>query len=390
MTFSEKKICTILLLCTKWFGDPLDITMQNRMLCEHFHLVDEAKMTFSVYCALLHNDMKKGNRIFDDAESIGVTVFGYVKPAGFNGEPDINTMEYFPSALFGHYKKELTDVDFIFGHFPSTYKCVCNLKDQLYPGAKTAVMVHAFNETFVQYADLIRKMDLVFCVGKDVQRECSRNSTAQRPKRFHVYTPTCPLPIIQETLLNSDRRDERGDDHHTTYVSGFHDNPFVIYKLDAINDNIKLSENKQWKIVTPNRNTQDRLSQHFQQQEYVEILCPSNEIEERDFYKSTSTYWLLPECEESCGQITYPMELVLAIGKATPIKTTMSIQDLTAKLSTVMQSPNPGICTLDDPSPDMKHALQEKAKQLLLNYLKDTLSAETHRNLVACVLGKQC
>lgn len=136
-------IFNILLVCPEWSGEPLkfDVASINKMLCEHFNLVDPRQKTFHIYC-IVYKPESSGLNI-DDTRELNVTVFGYKKLKGFKKAVTNNKLNEHPSSFFTHVKRSLGHVDLIIGHYPLTHIGVINLRDHNVPRSKNG-SIHSY------------------------------------------------------------------------------------------------------------------------------------------------------------------------------------------------------------------------------------------------------
>ena len=99
-------------------------------------------------------------------------------------------------------------------------------------------------------------------------------------------------------------------------------------------------------------------------------------------------FWLVPALDVP-GATLFPMEMLLAIGTATPVKAAVEQNILLLSFKEIMEDiTDPAISSLHSP-PDSsdKEQLLAKAQRFQRNYLLDIRSAETHRRLLERILG---
>eukprot|EP00918_Siedleckia_nematoides_P001646 GHVU01003868.1.p1 GENE.GHVU01003868.1~~GHVU01003868.1.p1 ORF type:complete len:899 (+),score=75.25 GHVU01003868.1:156-2852(+) len=381
------------MLTRQWFQEPFDVATINRMVCEHFKHVDRNQITFRILCALFmpHSELRQGNKVFDDAAWLGVAVFGFEEPDGNDEKPDMKIFQLYPGSIFGHMRKHLPKVDLILGHFPVTHKSVLNFKKQLFPEAKTAVIVHVFSEDLVGESHHLKKMDLVFCMGKKVQEQWRKNLIGGTLMKIEKYIPSCPIEMLTAALMHPTDERAHQEECLTGFISGFHDNPVEVYRLNEAIETIHVSGGHEVKLFAGNVDSKTRLSrlaEHFRDQPNVHILSPEDHGCNTMNELARSTYWLVPKLEAT-NLTTFPLELVFAVGTATPIKTSAPINDLKTAMKEIMEDPNTAVLAFEDATayPEKLQHL-EAAKECQLSYLIDTTSAGTQRKMIERILGE--
>eukprot|EP00918_Siedleckia_nematoides_P076586 GHVU01167380.1.p1 GENE.GHVU01167380.1~~GHVU01167380.1.p1 ORF type:complete len:163 (-),score=26.46 GHVU01167380.1:6-494(-) len=143
-----------------------------------------------------------------------------------------------------------------------------------------------------------------------------------------------------------------------------------------------------WTLFPSNEAASKTLEEHFNNNIAVEILRAENKDDVNTQLVDANNWAITfpPKLE----QLVFPMELVFAIGTATPIKThsqaTLEVVKKSIEMMVGNGYPEPGMSifdTVDESSEDM----MSKAMECRAFYLLDTKSAATHWQFIETVLG---
>lgn len=132
-----------------------------------------------------------------------------------------------------------------------------------------------------------------------------------------MYIPTCPLVILKNAVYN-----KKVPGKHVAYVNGLLANPVQFDHLDNVTAMSSTSQNT-WTLFPSNEAASKTLEKHFNNNIAVEILAENGDDVNTQLVDAN--YWAVtfPKKPEL---LVFPMEIVFALGTATPINTHWSLR----------------------------------------------------------------
>jgi hypothetical protein len=387
----------ILLLVKRWFSDPLEVSFCTKELGGLFNMVDPERHTFQVFCSVLlepHCELLPGNLEFEDANSCGVRLIGYLNHDDHHSSVHSDDILANIPAAFGHLKNLLPKVDCLLGYSHVTDEAVVELK-KLYPEAKTALMIHKLvmsDHKLQEFSDLVRRnFDIVFACGKDLVNKCIEESIVeQKSSRFEVeeYTPSCPINMIilavKRYKIIKDKEQHEIPQCVTIYAHGDHGDPNQDNNLGAV---IKSCNIKDKVVIIANSSRCEQKLACLRSGDKVEVLHPTDKDDfaiYRDLLKKRKYMMVLKTDSSSC--MDFPIELVLAVGTGTPIVTYMEQEEINSLIKRlVMDCETPVV--YNPRSGNLPQGINKDTYNQLLSYLLDFKSPAAQSNFLEHILG---